>query len=172
MTVLRIEYPNTGRMDMDDLKHGGASRESPGAQANRVPLTAREDREAIALPYPMSEDFLAERFAERWYGRLRYVHTLRRWYYWEGKTWREDATNLHCQHAILLVRAACDWPEAKELTPQERRVLDSKRTAWALLWLARSDRRIAATAEQVGVEPPVRWRRKKPVTANKEGNSA
>ena len=112
-------------------------------------------------PMPMSEDFLADRFAERYKDTLRYVNTWRRWYYWDGTNWCEDATKWHCWFAIAHVRAACYWPEAATLTPLERRMLDSRRSAWSMLELARYDRRIAATAEDVGIEPPVRWRRKK-----------
>jgi phage/plasmid-associated DNA primase len=109
----------------------------------------------------MSEDALADRFASTWCNKLRYVKQWRRWYVWDGSRWREDSTALSCRLAIELVRQACYWPEAMSLTPQERRALDSRRTAWSMLALAGTDRRLAATAERAGVDPPVRWRRKK-----------
>jgi hypothetical protein len=113
------------------------------------------------LPVPMSEDFLANRFAGAYGDRLRFVRQWRRWYVRHGDGWQEDAKNVHCHYAVLLMRGACYWPEATELTPPERRALDSRKAAWSMLALAGTDPRIAATSEDVGVPPPVRWQRKK-----------
>ena len=144
--------------------HSVSNAHKPRVNANGmriITLSTRDIPDGTLIPMPMSEDFLADRFAERYKNTLRYVNTWRRWYYWDGTNWREDATKWHCQLAIAHVRAACYWKEAQVLTSQEKRMLDSRRSAWSMLELARYDRRIAATAEEVGVEPPVRWRRKK-----------
>ena len=137
-------------------------RTSSMSMPNTVKTTTKgQSLSPEAPPWPLSEDALADHFASKWCNQLRYVKQWRRWYVWDGLRWREDSTALSCRLAIELVRQACYWPEATSLTHEERRALDSKRTAWSMLALAGTDRRLAATAEQVGVEPPVRWRRKK-----------
>jgi len=110
---------------------------------------------------------MACRFAERIAGKWRYVAILRRWFKWNGADWCEDTTREIDALAVALTRAAIYWPEADDLSPNEKRWICSNRTAGAVRALAASDRRISATPEDLGFATPPRgmrgtkWRRQR-----------
>ena len=79
------------------------------------------------------EDRVALDFASKHAGDLRYIALWNRWMQWDGKRWRHEAT----LNAFDMARALC------------REAEDAKaKTVAAVVTLARTDRRLAATIEQ------------------------
>jgi len=105
-----------------------------------------EDEDVGAAP--MSEDMLAGRFADEHAERWRFVKPWNSWFEWRGDGWYRDDTAKIDRLAVELTRKAIYWPQAAQLTPAAKRMVNSKRTAGAVRDLATSDRRIAATTEQ------------------------
>ncbi len=100
------------------------------------------------LPASMSEDMLADRFADQHAERWRYVRPWSTWFEWRGDGWYKDETGLVDRLAVEVTRRALYWSDAAVLTPDAKRRVNSKRTAGAVRDLAQSDRRIAATTDQ------------------------
>jgi putative DNA primase/helicase len=101
-------------------------------------------------PSPVfSDDALALRFAELHARDLRYVARWSQWLRWDGNRWRPDDTLAVFDSARAVCRTAavgCNKTRlAKELT--------SAKTVAAIERLARSDRRLAATAGQWDSDP-------------------
>lgn len=105
------------------------------------------------LPAEMSEDFIADDFAAQQYLDWRYVKKWDCWYRFDGDGWRRDETELIDRLAVEQCRRANHWSQAAGLTPDQRRRIGQRRTAGQVRDLARSDRRIAATAEQWDIDP-------------------
>lgn len=111
--------------------------------------TARQPAaDAEPLPQAMSDDALADAFAETHGEDWRYVSAWARWFEWLDDRWLEDATGKHRQLARMITRQAVYWKDAQTLTPDAKRKINSARAAGALLQLAQVDRRIAATVDQ------------------------
>jgi len=93
-----------------------------------------------------SDDALALRFAECHADELRYVAKWSQWLSWNGVRWQFDDTLTVFDRTRVICRAAgaeCNkMKAAKELT--------SAKTVAAVERLARSDRRLAATAADGG----------------------
>lgn len=117
------------------------------------PSTANDDESDPRPPVSMSEDFLAVRFAEQHAKRWRYVKPWNRWFQWRKDGWYEDDTALVDRLAVELVRQAVYWPEAAQLTPNEKRRLPSRRVAGAVRDMAASDRKLAAKTDQWDQDP-------------------
>src|SRR5262245_25514357 len=92
----------------------------------------------------LSEDSLALQFATLHADDLRYVAAWSRWLAYDGSHWRLDST----LHAFDRARAICH--ETAQACDKVRAVLslESAKTVAAVVALARSDRRLAATVEQ------------------------
>jgi putative DNA primase/helicase len=90
---------------------------------------------------------LAERFAERHAGALRYVSEVGSWYLYKDGRWRRENTLL----AFDLARQLC--VEVSQETKKEPKALRSAKTVAAVERLARADRRLAATAQQWDADP-------------------
>lgn len=105
---------------------------------------------AEALPW--SHDRLADRFAQKHADDLRYVASEGRWRQWDGTRWRLDDTLLVFDRARALCRRVLDelGSTAKEAA---LRALGDAATVAAIEKLARSDRRLAATAEAWDADP-------------------
>jgi putative DNA primase/helicase len=97
---------------------------------------------ALAPHVEPSEDELALLFAERHGNTLRYTARWYRWLYFNGSVWRPDET----LHVFDMVRDLCRDAELKQSA-------QSAKTVAAVEKLARSDRRLAATAEQWDAAP-------------------
>lgn len=94
-----------------------------------------------------SEDALALMFAERHAGHLRYVAAWAQWLDYGGGTWCKDDT----LHVFDRAREICrEVAMAYAKTPG---ALTAAKTVVAVERLARSDRRLAATAEQWDADP-------------------
>jgi putative DNA primase/helicase len=105
------------------------------------------------LPAPMSEDAIADDFAAAQCEDWRYVRKWDCWFQYDGDGWRRDETELIDRLAVEQCRRALQWTDAGLLTPDQRRRVGQRRTAGQVRDLARSDRRIAATAEQWDTDP-------------------
>lgn len=97
---------------------------------------------------PMSEDMLAGRFADQHGENWRYVKQWNSWFEWRKDGWYKDDTAKIDRLAVELTRKAIYWPQAGQLTPAAKRLVNSKRSAGAVRDLSMSDRRIAATVDQ------------------------
>jgi putative DNA primase/helicase len=100
--------------------------------------------ETDTLPPAFSDEALALRFAEIHADKLRYVAAWNKWLSWDGIRWRFDTTLLVWNEARKICRTAA----AECNKPKSATLLASNKTVAAVLNLARSDRRLAATVEQ------------------------
>jgi putative DNA primase/helicase len=121
------------------------------AVVGNTALAPEEDAEP--LPAAMSDDALADAFAEEYAEDWRHVAAWGRWYEWTGDRWREDDTNKHRHVARMVTRQAVYWKDAQTMTPDGKRKINSARTAGAVLQLAQTDRRIAAKVDQWDTDP-------------------
>jgi putative DNA primase/helicase len=102
------------------------------------------DKNAITRPPAFSDEALALRFAERYATEWRYVAAFGRWFVYNGMHWRTDET-LEVFH---LIRQICREAAAECRKNGLSLSLASASTVRAVEGLARSDRRLAATADQ------------------------
>ena len=127
-----------------DLAEGPPPMEFPPEASAERPKQAVKGHE----PVPMSEDALAFAFAASIEDTWRYVREWDRWFTWDGDGWQHDRTDWIDRLAVEQCRAAAYWPEAASLTPEGKKRLGQRRTAGAVRDLTKSDRRIAARADQ------------------------
>lgn len=102
---------------------------------------------ASLIPY--SEDAIAAAFARRHSSDLRHVAAWGRWLAWDGVRWRVDDTLA----AFDLARRACRHAAVGAEQTNRSTKLASAQTVVAIERLARSDRRLAATAAQWDADP-------------------
>lgn len=117
---------------------------------NAVPAP---DPEAAELPQALSEDHLADAFAEDHHCDWKYVRRWDKWFKWDGGGWVEDDTSEVFHLSRNLCRAASYWSDAASLTALAKRQLGNKRLAGNVRDMAGTDRRIAATADQWDRDP-------------------
>ena len=110
----------------------------------RLELDADEAR-----PPAFTDEALALRFAEQHAGSLRYVEVWGRWLTWDKGRWHFDDTLA----AYDLVRETCRTASAECNRESIAAALASAKTVAAVERLARSDRRLAATADQWDINP-------------------
>jgi len=93
-----------------------------------------------------SDEALALRFADENAAKLRFVAELGHWFQWSGRHWMEDRTLV----AFDAVRALCREAARRANKPKARGAekIASAKTVYAVASLARTDRRLAATAAQ------------------------
>ena len=111
------------------------------------------EADAEPLPEKMSEDALADHFADQHGQDWRYVKEWGRWFEWAGDRWQEEKTSKAERLAVEITRQSLYWNEAVNLTPRERRSINRKNTAWNVRDLAATDRRIAASVDQWDRDP-------------------
>ena len=109
--------------------------------------------ESESLPVSMSEDAIADAFAEELQTDWRYVRQWEEWLHWDGDGWQRDRKELIDRLAVEMCRRAVTWQEAASLTADAKRRVNSKRTAGNVRDMARHDRRIAASAEGWDADP-------------------
>jgi phage/plasmid-associated DNA primase len=90
-----------------------------------------------------SDDALALRFAELHVDKLRYVAAWGKWLLWRGSHWKNDDT----LRAFDLARVICRDASARATSPTLSAALASAKTTAAVVFLARSDRRLAETVD-------------------------
>jgi putative DNA primase/helicase len=95
-----------------------------------------------------SDEDIALNFAGRHEGRLCYIDQFGGWNFYDGQRWQElEPTRL----ALDLVRETCRGFSHKAKADRKDKIaqeIASKKTSVAVEFLARSDRRLAATADQ------------------------
>ena len=116
------------------------------ADDNNIIRLAELQNSGKGIP-PTAEDSIALAFADRHAHELRYVAIWRRWLAFGGAHWAHDDT----LHVFDRARAIC-----REAAAESRAIagsVASAKTVAAVERLARSDRRLAATAAQWDAEP-------------------
>ena len=111
------------------------------------------DPEGLPEPISMSEDAIADAFAQDLEKDWRYVPAWGHWMHWDGDGWRRDQKELIDRLAVEMGRRAVLWGEAQGLTPDAKRRIGQKKTAGNVRDLARNDRRIAASPEGWDSDP-------------------
>ena len=109
--------------------------------------------EAQYSPIPMSQDHIAQEFANSIAGKWSYLHDHKRWVYFDGGQWQIDIVNEIKSIALSFCRSAVYWPEAAKLSDSEKRALTYYRYVGDILYFAKCDRKIATTAEEIGLPP-------------------
>jgi putative DNA primase/helicase len=106
---------------------------------------------ADARPPEFSDEALALQFSARHADELRFCAVWNRWFQWNGGYWRPDET----LKAFDLARAICRTVSAALPTEKSKIAtgVASAKTVAAIVTLARSDRRHAATADQWDQDP-------------------
>jgi putative DNA primase/helicase len=106
-------------------------------------------RDTDPRPPAFTDESLALRFAEIHTADLRYVAAWGRWLSYNGVCWRFDETLL----AFDLARKICRGAAAKCNDPKVAAALASAKTVAAVVTLAKTDRRLAATVDQWDADP-------------------
>ena len=106
---------------------------------------------ADTSPPPLSDDALAQRFAERYSKNLCYIADWSHWYEWNGARWAREPTH----HAFDRARAICRVAASEVDKSSTKTRLASAKTVAAVERLAKVDRRIAATVDQWDTDPDV-----------------
>ncbi|GEO13800.1 phage/plasmid primase, P4 family [Microvirga aerophila] len=75
--------------------------------------TSRRSPASSAQGGILTEDFAAQRFAERFAGLLRFCHSTGAWFEWDGNVWRRNRTGLAFHEARLLARELSRGQEDK-----------------------------------------------------------
>ncbi|HWK33955.1 MAG TPA: phage/plasmid primase, P4 family [Hyphomicrobium sp.] len=100
-------------------------------------------------PPAYSDDALALDFAERHAAELRYVAAWGKWLRWDGHRWDVDST----LQSFDMARKLCREAAATCNEPRISKAIVSAPTVAAVERLARSDRRLAATADVWDTDP-------------------
>ena len=108
---------------------------------------------ADASPPWLSDDALAQKFAERHGHDLRYIADWAHWYEWNGTRWAREPTHRAFDRARAICRVAAAAAEIEKHSVKTK--LTSAKTVAAVERLAKVDRRIAATVNQWDLDPAV-----------------
>lgn len=131
--------------------------EARAARAERsnvvaLPKPKPKDEEDPGVPPEYSDDHLADKFAEKHAHELVYVHTWSKWMLWNGERWMDDATLASMDMARKVCRHASEEAASRpDLGARARTIagsLASARTMGNVERIAKTDRRIAARADQ------------------------
>jgi putative DNA primase/helicase len=112
---------------------------------NRVP---HQSAAPSAQGGVLTEDFAAQRFAERFAGRFRYCHSTGAWFQWDGNVWRRIRTGVPFHEARLLARELARGQEDKV-----RQAAMKTNFASGVERFARVDPMFAVTAEAWDADP-------------------
>ena len=96
-----------------------------------------------------SDEGLAVRFADETHDHLNYVAMWGKWMLWDGTRWKYDETLFAWHEARKMCRAISAACNSQNKASQ----IASSKTINAVVTLARSDRRIAATVDQWDSDP-------------------
>jgi putative DNA primase/helicase len=94
-----------------------------------------------------SEEALALEYAEQHASRLRYVAAWGKWMIWDNSRWKQDDT----LRALDLARQLCRTAAARANDDAEK--LANRTTSSNVAFLARADRRLAASTDQWDAKP-------------------
>lgn len=116
-------------------------------------LARAPEPESEPLPAALSEDYLADHFIKEYGSNWRYVTEWGMWLQWLGDGWHRDKRNEVSDVLKGVTREALEWRDAQALTPDGKRKINSRRTAWSSRDLAAADRRISILAEELDADP-------------------
>jgi putative DNA primase/helicase len=97
----------------------------------------------------LTEDGVAQVFADQFGERLRYDHTSAKWYVWTGTHWQRDDTRLAFHWSRLLCR---ELRKQRAADPRAR-ALATRKTAEAVEAFARADDALAVKADRWDADP-------------------
>jgi putative DNA primase/helicase len=120
------------------------------AEAKRCGWVNPKSRMATAGQAAPSEEALALRFAQENEANLRYCAAWERWMQWDGVRWAPDKTFLATDYVRDLCRRAAEGADSESRAANN---LGMARTVRAVEYLARTDRRLAASAEEWDSDP-------------------
>jgi putative DNA primase/helicase len=109
--------------------------------------------EAEALAPEFSDEWLALRFANDYGVTARYVDAWGKWYIWDGKRWAVDDTRQAFDLSRKICRAAAAEHGDTSNNAKASKQIASAKTVYAVVNLARADRRLAATVDQWDADP-------------------
>ena len=139
--------PNTGSFTCGHFKclhsHCDKRRDDEFLAALELHQTALLNGESLGPP-ELSDDALADVFAQRHAQDWRYVAAWGQWLRWDGRRWTQDRTLA----VVELVRHICREAAAILGNVRLARQVASAKTVMAVKHIARADPRIAATPEQ------------------------
>ncbi len=162
-----VELPGLGEHgDILDWIAGGGNRDQLIALVQAAPAwqPPSSDEPATAhagdrVPFDLSDDGNALRFAARYADRVRFVHGPDRWMLWDGCRWASDDGGQVVEFGREMVRAiadeAADAPtptRADQLMSWAGKSHEEPRIRRTLI-LARSDPRLAVTPDQLDSDP-------------------
>jgi putative DNA primase/helicase len=116
--------------------------------AKAKPFTDEHQDDDIR-PQPFTDDGLALRFGDKHAEHLRFVAAWNRWPLFDGTRWEIDET----KRVFHLSRQVCRQAAAECNKAKTASAISSARTVAAVLTMAQSDRRIAATTDQWDADP-------------------
>lgn len=105
------------------------------------------------LPAKLSEDALADHFASTYGENWRYCTEWGEWLSWKGDGWHVDKLNAVTDICKTVTREALTWSDARILTPDGRRKVNSKSSVWHTRDLASADRRLSMAVEEFDADP-------------------
>jgi putative DNA primase/helicase len=99
---------------------------------------------AVALPnVELSEDAIAEAFAQAYGGGLRFDHTRGKWFVWGSSRWKRNDTELAFDYARHLCRQS----------RKDQLRMSSRKAAEGVELMAQRDQRLAVTSEIWDCDP-------------------
>ena len=141
--------PLTRRPHLTTRLSGGHTTEQKSKWDDSPPSPEDDEIEA-PLPAQFSEDNLARHWVIRHGKYWRYVAQFGAWYEWQDDHWQQEKTSKAFELARNITREALSWDG---ISKAERLRVNSARTAGAMLQFVRSDRKIAALADQWDANP-------------------
>jgi len=129
--------------------------DNPQADGKQIPTESwiKANKFTNESPDPTPPQFsdvaLANRFADKYGHKLRYVASWGKWLIWDSTYWRFDDT----MQAFDMARDICQSASAECNEHAVSRRIASAQTVAAVEKLARADRRIAATVDQWDNDP-------------------
>lgn len=98
----------------------------------------------------LTEVGLADALVSAFGARLRHDHTAGRWLFWDGSRWKRDDTGGVFEILKRVLRAA-----SEKASPGERRTMRRSAFIAGAERLARSDKRVAVTADMLDADPMI-----------------
>lgn len=116
-------------------------------------LARAPDPDDEPRPAKLSDDSLADHFADTYGQNWRYVPEWGDWLEWKGDGWHVDKLRTVTDVCKIVTREALQWADARTLTPDGRRKINSKSTVWHVRDLASADRRLSVAVEELDAAP-------------------
>jgi putative DNA primase/helicase len=141
------EYP--GWLAVFDEEQAAAKLNAKYSAPDDPPDGAAQPDEVTEVAPAFSEEYLALLFTKHHVGKLRYVAAWGKWLMFDGTTWKFDETLKTYTMARIICRDAGNTLNK----PSASKAIASAKTCNAVVTLARSDHRHAATVDQWDRDP-------------------